>query len=233
MVIEMNSTNPGSIESLSTTVEPKAVSIIRVKASGVPARCPVCASGLMMLNMQCIACETLHHADCWEYNRGCGRYGCVNVPPQEKEPATERTAGEQLDISDELPPDALPPRRFNPWAMLTFGLLFFYVLQEVGDNTALQRWRTKRLFTSDSRTHRTPPRNNYVIADDDTTPSRWQAPSLQRRLEPRWKRGAWQPLPAEPREIWRQRPIRQENSCTGYKNTQEEKKIRFRFEPSH
>jgi predicted RNA-binding Zn-ribbon protein involved in translation (DUF1610 family)/uncharacterized membrane protein len=33
---------------------------------------------------QCTACGTTYHTECWEENKGCGVYGCPQVPPTEK-----------------------------------------------------------------------------------------------------------------------------------------------------
>ena len=34
--------------------------------------------------MNCPGCHAPYHSDCWEYNKGCGVYGCPQVPPTEK-----------------------------------------------------------------------------------------------------------------------------------------------------
>jgi hypothetical protein len=31
----------------------------------------------------CPGCQAPYHAECWEYNGGCGVYGCSHVPPTE------------------------------------------------------------------------------------------------------------------------------------------------------
>src|SRR5688572_1813672 len=38
--------------------------------------CRVCGAPLVHDVVQCSKCETPHHRDCWEYNRGCAIYGC-------------------------------------------------------------------------------------------------------------------------------------------------------------
>ncbi|MBI4870713.1 MAG: FHA domain-containing protein [Candidatus Riflebacteria bacterium] len=46
------------------------------------AACEVCGQALDKDERQlvsCAACETLHHADCWEYNRRCSVYGCKST----------------------------------------------------------------------------------------------------------------------------------------------------------
>lgn len=37
--------------------------------------CPVC-HGRMTVPRSCPSCATPHHVDCWQYNGGCGMYGC-------------------------------------------------------------------------------------------------------------------------------------------------------------
>ncbi len=32
----------------------------------------------------CPDCRAVYHQECWDYNRGCGVYGCPQVPPTEK-----------------------------------------------------------------------------------------------------------------------------------------------------
>ncbi|MBI4865935.1 MAG: hypothetical protein HY816_03190 [Candidatus Wallbacteria bacterium] len=44
--------------------------------AGQAAHCPVCGSGLLGAAVQCSRCATPHHQDCFEYNGGCGLYGC-------------------------------------------------------------------------------------------------------------------------------------------------------------
>jgi transcription elongation factor Elf1 len=47
--------------------------------------CPICQCALgAEPSKACAACHTRHHVDCWEYNRGCGLYGCANAPETEK-----------------------------------------------------------------------------------------------------------------------------------------------------
>ena len=47
------------------------------------AECPVCQTRILQGEMfvTCPDCNTPHHEDCWEYNSGCGRYGCAAAPP--------------------------------------------------------------------------------------------------------------------------------------------------------
>ena len=51
------------------------------------ATCPVCACSLGEEQLKCCpACETPHHADCWEYNKGCAIYGCRGVVTKDRRP---------------------------------------------------------------------------------------------------------------------------------------------------
>ena len=34
--------------------------------------------------VRCPDCNSLHHKDCWDYNAGCGKYGCPQAPPTDK-----------------------------------------------------------------------------------------------------------------------------------------------------
>lgn len=39
--------------------------------------CPVCAEALRLRRViRCSACKTLHHLECWRFNKGCATYGC-------------------------------------------------------------------------------------------------------------------------------------------------------------
>ena len=40
--------------------------------------------------VRCPGCDTLHHADCWEENGGCARYGCLHSPEMSGGPALPR-----------------------------------------------------------------------------------------------------------------------------------------------
>ena len=54
--------------------------------SGPPAQrvCPICRTPAESDTIQCIHCQGVHHRDCWEYNGGCGKYGCASAPATEK-----------------------------------------------------------------------------------------------------------------------------------------------------
>lgn len=40
------------------------------------ARCSVCRSELREHIVRCVACQTPHHDDCWQFNTRCSTYGC-------------------------------------------------------------------------------------------------------------------------------------------------------------
>lgn len=43
-------------------------------------RCAVCGSNIEGgLLYMCPACNTPHHAECWDYSKGCSTYGCVEA----------------------------------------------------------------------------------------------------------------------------------------------------------
>ena len=48
--------------------------------------CPVCQSVIDSGEplTVCSACHTRHHQECWDYNHGCGLYGCREAPETEK-----------------------------------------------------------------------------------------------------------------------------------------------------
>jgi len=43
---------------------------------GKGTQCQVCGEELGQDLVACRSCATLHHRDCWDYNRGCSTYGC-------------------------------------------------------------------------------------------------------------------------------------------------------------
>lgn len=52
---------------------------IAFQAPALPAKdapCPVCGEAVGAAPTKCPTCATPHHFDCWEYNEGCGVYGC-------------------------------------------------------------------------------------------------------------------------------------------------------------
>lgn len=49
-----------------------------------PALCPICRTPAECDTIQCIHCQGVHHRDCWDYNGGCGKYGCAGAPATEK-----------------------------------------------------------------------------------------------------------------------------------------------------
>lgn len=40
------------------------------------ARCQICGGPLGRARVECVACKTPHHPDCWEYNGACAIFGC-------------------------------------------------------------------------------------------------------------------------------------------------------------
>lgn len=38
--------------------------------------CPVCATEVHVSATRCARCLAPHHAECWNYNGGCGIYAC-------------------------------------------------------------------------------------------------------------------------------------------------------------
>lgn len=48
--------------------------------------CPICQHPVDALETvtACPACNTVHHQECWDYNHGCGLYGCGQAPETEK-----------------------------------------------------------------------------------------------------------------------------------------------------
>lgn len=48
--------------------------------------CPYCRSNIVESEqvLMCPSCNTPHHTDCWEENKGCTVYGCDQVPPDEE-----------------------------------------------------------------------------------------------------------------------------------------------------
>lgn len=74
------------------------------KPAGPPAEaptCPVCSTALQRSGLVlCRKCSTPHHRRCWEFNKGCGTYGCgsrvVVVAPASP---TTPTADPRLDFT--------------------------------------------------------------------------------------------------------------------------------------
>lgn len=47
--------------------------------TGHPSECQVCGASLETDVVSCPNCATLHHEECWAYNRGCSTYGCTRA----------------------------------------------------------------------------------------------------------------------------------------------------------
>ncbi len=57
--------------------------------AGKEAPCPVCGESVGAAPTRCPQCDTPHHFDCWEYNSGCGVYGCSSKPKQAARPQAD------------------------------------------------------------------------------------------------------------------------------------------------
>ena len=55
-------------------------------ATGGGLLCPICQAPTVAGDetTACPECKTVHHRECWEYNKGCGLYGCARAPETEK-----------------------------------------------------------------------------------------------------------------------------------------------------
>lgn len=82
--------------------------------------CRVCGSPLADPITHCPACETPHHQDCWEYNRGCSIFGCSPAIRIEARPEPESTA---LVIADPVVVDARLQWRKTAAACLAAGFV--------------------------------------------------------------------------------------------------------------
>lgn len=71
--------------------------------------CPVCGEGVGAAPTRCPICETPHHFDCWEYNEGCGVYGC-NAQPK------ARPEGKDVGTVDLPAKLGLPHKRTGSYA---------------------------------------------------------------------------------------------------------------------
>lgn len=115
----------------------KAAMMLRKPVPGYPARCPICGEQLRLLNTQCTECDTIHHEECWDYNRGCARYACLNGPADQDRPSTETVATETVTIeagvSAVLPSVVASARNWNPWLVVLACVMVFGVLNECWD----------------------------------------------------------------------------------------------------
>lgn len=50
--------------------------------------CACCRENILTQSISCMDCETRHHLDCWNFSRGCSRFGCSQAN-HEKEPTEE------------------------------------------------------------------------------------------------------------------------------------------------
>lgn len=65
---------------------PAASSSASVAAKGLGGFCAICQGPIEAEESRtcCPDCKAFFHSDCWEYNKGCGLYGCPQAPPTEK-----------------------------------------------------------------------------------------------------------------------------------------------------
>ena len=73
------------------TVPPRATAVSahaspRPSAVGEGGFCAVCQAHIAAgePTVTCPDCKVVYHNDCWEYNKGCGMYGCPQAPLTEK-----------------------------------------------------------------------------------------------------------------------------------------------------
>lgn len=73
-------------------------------AAGGPA-CRVCGEPLAgQAAVACCACGTMHHDQCWRFNRGCSVYGCGSRSATAPEPGLMRLPGGSFDLVTRLHP---------------------------------------------------------------------------------------------------------------------------------
>jgi len=94
--------------------------------------CPYCRTAISdqdEVNI-CPACDTPHHLDCWEENRGCTVFGCSMAPPDEEKIDVEVETRREEDTR-ETPQAPMPEeQKVAPGAILSIvlGVVgFFYV----------------------------------------------------------------------------------------------------------
>lgn len=94
--------------------------------------CPYCRTAISdqdEVNI-CPACDTPHHFDCWEENRGCTVFGCSEAPPDEEKIDVEIET-RRAEETRETPPSPMPEgQKIVPGAILSIilGIVgFFYV----------------------------------------------------------------------------------------------------------
>lgn len=80
-------------------------------------RCPVCSEAVRFSRRACLRCDAQHHEECWEYNRGCGIYGCQVRPAA----APVLAAGSQNPVE-------VPWFLTRMWLIALFGLNVVTVL---------------------------------------------------------------------------------------------------------
>jgi len=70
----------------SVLAAPSVSSASTASAAATGVLCPVCQSPVDSAEStrSCPQCHSPHHQECWDYNRGCGLYGCKEAPETEK-----------------------------------------------------------------------------------------------------------------------------------------------------
>lgn len=79
------------------------------QTSGQERSCPVCGEVVGPAPTTCKICDTPHHFDCWEYNAGCGVYGCSSRPAEPRKAPSENS----VDLPAKL---GMPYKRTGSYA---------------------------------------------------------------------------------------------------------------------
>lgn len=76
---------PSSQPSAARQVASPTSSAANSVSSSDSGNCAICQSPIAPSEpaTQCPGCSGAFHTDCWEYNKGCGIYGCAEAPPTE------------------------------------------------------------------------------------------------------------------------------------------------------
>ncbi|HEX8103645.1 MAG TPA: hypothetical protein VF533_13600 [Solirubrobacteraceae bacterium] len=80
--------------------------------------CPYCRFALKagIPGVECGACHAVHHAECWDENRGCAVVGCVLGPSAQPAPQAVAAATGSAPWPGGPPAPAVPPASQQPWA---------------------------------------------------------------------------------------------------------------------
>jgi hypothetical protein len=65
---------------------PPSAEASRPTAGASQGTCIICQSEVHVgePTVACPDCRTTYHGECWDYNQGCGQYGCAEAPPTQK-----------------------------------------------------------------------------------------------------------------------------------------------------